>query len=417
MKLLRSSLINVTWLLGWSARPLVVILERIVPLDYGLIIIGARNGLYFMDNSRYLFEWLREHRPERRVVWLTWKRSIARSLRDAGHECLWMPTPAALLVMLRAEVAIYCNRLLDVCAHPAFLRSDTRLVYLSHGVGVKAKRMTRKDSLSWPLKNELDVARRRLVITTSASEFMAMLCSRSQGLSLSHYRLTGYPRNDMLFREHPESAGKWAVVTGDRIYKRTILYAPTWRQGGSARFFPFHDFSADTLRRWLQETNTLLFIRPHIKDMKGDSFKDETAEALIESCEGNVRPLHAQVCPDCYLIMNRIDVLVTDYSSIYHDFLLLDRPILFVPYDYDEYLESNGFQYDYWKHLPGPAINSFRQFINAVDDIDTGDNSFRELRRVLRQRLHDFQDGDSSSRISNLIESELLGRSQTEDKQ
>ncbi len=40
---------------------------------------------------------------------------------------------------------------------------------------------------------------------------------------------------------------------------------------------------------------------------------------------------------DLYEVVNAADLLITDYSSIYFDYLLLDRPIIFTPLDLEEY--------------------------------------------------------------------------------
>ena len=408
MNFLRTALMNVGWAVGWLFWPLTKVIAWLVPQQNGLIVIGARNGLYFMDNSRYLFEWLHEYRPQWRVVWVTWRISLVRSLRSKGHECLWMPTPRAIVTLLRAEVAIYCNRLLDVSIHPAFIANRTKLLSLSHGVGVKAKRCTRNDSLSWPLRNELDVARRRQTLAIASSAAMAEICARSQGLSSINYHLTGYPRNDLLFNDHSEGEAKWNQVAGNRKYSRTLLYAPTWRQGGTAQFFPFTDFSITDLRRWLVKTDTLLLVRPHVKDARGATFRDEAVEQLVEAGGEHVRALRTDICPDCYQIMRRVDILVTDYSSIYHDFLLLDRPILLVPYDYECYRAENGFQYSYHENLPGPVIESLEQFMAVLDEISEGNDLYRDSRQNLRDRLHDIRSGDACRRVAELVESKML---------
>ena len=70
---------------------------------------------------------------------------------------------------------------------------------------------------------------------------------------------------------------------------------------------------------------------------------------------------------DIYPLLKYTDILITDYSSIYFDFLLLNRPILFFDYDYDEYSSNmNGFVYDYQETAPGPKVTSQQALVEEL---------------------------------------------------
>jgi CDP-glycerol glycerophosphotransferase (TagB/SpsB family) len=102
-------------------------------------------------------------------------------------------------------------------------------------------------------------------------------------------------------------------------------------------------------------------------------------------------------------LLHFVDILVTDYSSIYHDFLLLDRPILFVPYDYQAFEKARGFSYDYYEYLPGPELMSFADFQSELSDIEEGVDRYRAERRRLRNLIHKHQDGCARERLTKLI--------------
>ncbi|HCF38358.1 MAG TPA: hypothetical protein DER56_04685, partial [Thermosipho africanus] len=60
---------------------------------------------------------------------------------------------------------------------------------------------------------------------------------------------------------------------------------------------------------------------------------------------------------DVYTFLNLLDILMTDYSSIYFDFLLWNRPIIFFPYDLEYYRdEDRGLIFDYEDFTPGPKV-------------------------------------------------------------
>ena len=105
-----------------------------------------------------------------------------------------------------------------------------------------------------------------------------------------------------------------------------------------------------------------------------------------------------------------IDCLITDYSAIYHDFLLKDKPIWFIPYDYDDYKNQNGFLYDFFKLLPGPNINSFQLLIENLKDLSTDIDKYREQRHRLLNLIHKYRDSSSSKRVFELIQNITVKR-------
>jgi CDP-glycerol glycerophosphotransferase len=102
---------------------------------------------------------------------------------------------------------------------------------------------------------------------------------------------------------------------------------------------------------------------------------------------------------DVYPILSQADVLVTDYSSVFFDFLLLDRPIVFYVPDYDTYLRERGFCLDFDSFTPGPKAKSFEQLLLALDDILIGADRFAEQRKRVREYAFDNVDGLSSERL------------------
>ena len=78
---------------------------------------------------------------------------------------------------------------------------------------------------------------------------------------------------------------------------------------------------------------------------------------------------HIQKFPegyDTYEVLNMCDVLITDYSSIYIDYLLTDKPMIFLPYDRQQYLDGRGMNFDYDDVTPGPKPETFNDFLDAL---------------------------------------------------
>lgn len=79
------------------------------------------------------------------------------------------------------------------------------------------------------------------------------------------------------------------------------------------------------------------------------------------------------------------DILVTDYSSTYIDYLLLDRPVVFYNFDYHDYLEHDrGMYCDYEKAAPGYKAETFEALMEEFERLVQGDDHFKEVRRQAR---------------------------------
>jgi CDP-glycerol glycerophosphotransferase (TagB/SpsB family) len=105
-----------------------------------------------------------------------------------------------------------------------------------------------------------------------------------------------------------------------------------------------------------------------------------------------------------------MDLLITDYSSIYFDYLLLNRPIIFTPTDLEEYRETRGFllePYDFW--TPGPKVTSQKalqhEILKSLCDI----KYFQSERETILSIIHQYRDNKSSERLWNMIDRILEG--------
>lgn len=108
---------------------------------------------------------------------------------------------------------------------------------------------------------------------------------------------------------------------------------------------------------------------------------------------------------DLYEILNGCDILITDYSSIYFDYLLLDRPIIFVPVDLSEYKENRGFllePYDDW--TPGPKCLSQVELENEIISCLSDATYYQDKRKDILNKVHEYKDGFSTKRTWEFID-------------
>jgi len=209
----------------------------------------------------------------------------------------------------------------------------------------------------------------------------------------------GYPRIDLQFideagreAERARVARALGIELGDR---KIILYAPTWK--GTNFNKPEDDIDelvdrVTELRRGIDESRYVIVLKSHQVVHQFAADRPGLKGVLIP----NELPTNA--------ILAVTDILVTDYSSIFFDFLTTGRPIAFLTPDIDDYAGYRGlyFEPEEW---PGPLATSVPQLVEILHDID--ENGVREAVRArylsMRERFASREDGGSTSRIIDIV--------------
>lgn len=374
----------------------------LIPKERNLVVFGAMGGKYFGDNSRYVFEVLCAHSGIR-AVWITRSRNVKKSLSERGMEVIYVYSPLAIWTLLRAPVALFTNGVSDFSPDPFFLPARMRLIALRHGRSVKRIRHARLrhkiGRMEWLYRQLEENAIAHVISTSEIVSDMQEECLR---IGRDKHIVTGYPRNDDLAK----SRGIRRRMEGAGL---NVLYAPSWRHGReSTRFFPFEDLDMPYLMRECERLNINLFLRPHKNDLDLYPRQREWLESL--SSYENIHMMTHVSHPDVNETLLDMDALISDYSALYHDFLLLDRPIILIPYDIEEFSMENGFLYDYRGLAPGPLVSTMGDFVAAMQDLAMGVDNYSNRRKRLCDMIHHHLDDGSTRRVINLVKN-MLGSS------
>jgi len=378
-------------------------MSPMIPKKQSLVLFGNRRGDYYADNSRHLFEWMLAHREDVDPVWVTRSEAVVRQLKQSRLPVARLSSLRGLWLLSRARVAFLTCRLEDIAMDESFIPESLKVIFLTHGSpGVKGIALALRDpkeSAMW--RRMLGRFHSVTNCAIATSPFMAQLTEKCWGVRAE---VTGYPRNDILLSPTEAAKVAWESYLAGARFRRVVLYAPSWRhEREPTRFFPFADFDRAGLFDFLRRHEMLLLLRPHAEDMRRYPEVKSFINDLV-SDGGSVRSVSHDVYPDVDTLLPFVDVLISDYSSLYHDFLLLDRPLMFVPYDYEEFSRRNGFMYDYFENLPGPAVQSFRDFCQHLDSLSHGEDPFRNNRQALRDKVHTYKDANSCERVAALLD-------------
>ncbi len=385
---------------------------RAIQPEPRIIVFGAANGKFYGDNSRHLFEWVVNNRPDIKPVWLTRKTMIVRQLRARGYRCYWLYGPQGIFMIFKARIAVFTNSLGDFALSPYIIPNRLRLIALRHGRSVKKIRFARETHpISTSEMRERQRESELIAFAISTSDFISQIQEDCLRIGIEKHKVTGYPRNDFLIDSKLWNQSKLPGC-GQIEPKHVVLYGPSWRHGREpTRFFPFDDFDPQALAEVLESRKILLLLRPHLRDLeKYPSLGRFLGE--ISARSSFIRVASHKDFPDVNLLLPKVDCLISDYSALYHDFLLLDRPMGFIPYDFEQFQNCNGFNYDYFDNLPGPALASQADFINFLEDFSTGADPCADRRHKLAQKIHHYKDAGSCRRVMELIDT-FLARKHT----
>ncbi len=209
----------------------------------------------------------------------------------------------------------------------------------------------------------------------------------------------GYPRNDKLVQERETGTGigrtdgvRVDAQKGGTACKRTILYAPTWREYESnglcdSRFEPPIDF--DKLYEVLKAENTELIIKYHYYVKEKPDFTKYGG--VIQDSEKDIAELYPLS-----------DMMITDYSSTMFDYTVLKRPMVFFAYDVERYEAENGFYFDYEKLVPGPVVRTQEELF-AVLKRAFDFSAYEEKQETFYQRFAAADNGNAAAEAVNRI--------------
>lgn len=381
-------------------------LSKHIKTKRNLVIFGGMNGIYYGDNSKFVFEYMVMNLSHIECCWLTNNFKVYKDLRRKKLPVALSWTFKGILKLYQAHIGVYSNTLRDITFEPLFVPNTLKLVALRHGKSVKRVLYGIKD---FELKEKpyriatIKKEHSQVVFTISSSSFVSRITEKCMKIGLEKHLITGYPRYDDMLRYTEKEKKSFAQVIGGKC-DHLILYAPTWRNGlKETKFFPFQDFDEKRLIKFLKENNARIAVRPHANDLIIYPNIKKYIKSLEVKSGGLVFLASHKDYPNTYQILKNSTILVTDYSSIYHDYLLLNRPIFFIPYDYEWFANQFGFIYDYFDKIPGGNVTDANTLIRFLKRVFDGNDDFKQVRSKLRDEVHTYKDLFSSKRVANEV--------------
>ncbi|WP_253736503.1 CDP-glycerol glycerophosphotransferase family protein [Halohasta salina] len=359
-----------------------------------LWVFGARGGSGFVDNAKYLYLWVAANEPSVRPVWLSTDDDVVDALQQQGYEAYHAHSIRGRLLTLRAGVVFVTQGLRDL--HMGSTAGAT-LVQLWHGLPLKTIAWDAEwPDQPWPVRRCHAYMADEIDLVTAPSTAAIEPLASGLGVAPDRFVVTGYPRADAFAEEIDGARLTVDESLLDRIESQAadgavVFYLPTYREDGKSFVDAFDTAAVGEL---LEERGAHLYIKAH---------PDEPVTAVAD--HPRVHWLPASVDP--YLVLPHADVLVTDYSSVFFDFLAADRPIVFFAYDRSAYTAARGFYFDYESVTPGPIATDVDELgtalAEALEATAGGTDPYATARRRLRERFCPVPPGAASKRVSEAV--------------
>ncbi len=379
-----------------------------MPKNNNIWIFGSMQGIKYLDNARYLFEYVHKS-TSIDAIWISKNKTIIENLQKKGYAAYWEYSIKGIIYASRAKVAVITHRGNRNQADLPFylMNNKTLIIQLWHGIGLK--KMAYDDNifsfkrnekaLIWKLKSViqntflpyLEYLHKPSVVTVLA-ENTQIIFAKALRLDIQNIYISGYPRNDILLHKS---------FFQDKRTIQKLIYMPTFRGLANSNFdlFTQYQFNVKILDTFLSDMDMELSIKLHSYNKLSHHLSQEIAQA---------KNIHLLKNEDVYEILADYDVLLTDYSSVYFDFLLLDKPIIFTPFDKNEYLKKEReFYFDYDEVTPGPHASDWNEVMHHILFYKNSPEAYSLPRNVLKKKFHTFTDIHSRNRIYEIINERL----------
>lgn len=359
-----------------------------------IYVFGAWGGNKFSDNPKYLYlEALKD--KDLTAIWITRNKNVYTTLKSRGYRVYLYNSIPGIYYQLRASVYFTCMSKQDVFT---LIMGNATRINLWHGVGLKKILNDDKITVRKFKKNSKSLKRRiwlkinslpkRKAYLLSTSDTMSEIFSNAFKKNKTEILQFGQPRNDVFFNDTLE----FEDFEFKEAARKIILYMPTHRKEGKERMLMSELLDLKRLNQFCSENNILFLIKKHYYH----NHEKENLDAYA-----HIQDI-TQTEYDSQQLLKYTDILITDYSSCFVDFLLLNRPVIFYNYDYEKYiLNDRDFYFDYDTTTPGEKATNFNELFAAITNAITGGN---DAYVESRKRVKDiFYSEDNQKQVGKKI--------------
>ncbi|HHT98138.1 MAG TPA: bifunctional glycosyltransferase family 2 protein/CDP-glycerol:glycerophosphate glycerophosphotransferase [Clostridiales bacterium] len=361
------------------------------PVKENYILFESFFGKSYSDSPKYIYEYLSKNYPGKyKCIWVINKRNQKIPYK---HTKIKRFSYKYYYYLARSKYFVFNGR------QPEWVQKREGNVFLQtwHGTPLKKLVFDQDDVKSATPRYKMQVYKQSrlwdyLIAPNQFSHEVFRRCFMYDEKMLD----TGYPRNDILHAENKDEIAKEIrKKLNIPLDKKTILYAPTWRDD---EFYDKGQYKFElqlNLRKMKEELGDgyVILLRTHY------FIADHLDVTGLEGFAYNLSKYND--IAELYLIS---DILITDYSSVFFDYANLKRPILFFTYDLEKYRDVlRGFYIDIETEVPGPLLFNTEEIISQLKNINEMNDKYKEIYESFYNRFCAWEDGNASGKVVKAV--------------
>lgn len=361
---------------------------------------GKRCG----DNATFFANYIAEQYPDIHIFWFA-AGDMNASMLDKRIRIVRKDSPEAMEVLKKAAVVVMLQGIDEFSDQNINLCGNALKVNLWHGVMWKKLGFDITGGLKFPQTISVAIKNNfvRKYMFEAPSEVYKKIFMKAFAIKEKEIVCAGQPRNRLFFdaemmgdsRKRIRERIQTLTTAELRETTRIITYMPTFRDNVND-VFNFSEVSwIDQLDQFLEKEDIILVQKAHFisNERLGNVGSEGKSKRIVTNNDFAAQELLAAT-----------DLLVTDYSSCFFDYLLLDRPIVHFLYDYEYYANKDRGLYFSWEEVVCGDV-SFEEadlFDRIAANLAQPD-LHHELREQRRKKFLEYESPDSCATIAKEI--------------
>ena len=394
----------------------------LIPKKKNLWIFSGFMRKNYMDNTKYLYEYIVKNHPEIKALWITSSKEILNRLKEKGLPVAKTNTPMGIFSTIRAEIAFSDHFRMSDYKNIYGYNARTKFIQLWHGVGPKGMIPTNDiiPNTSVPgvrLSSDIIIKKEDGIFKRIKKAFKYPFLAPFRELFEKYYGIicTGEPfikyfadpwqtpKTAQILCGYPRNSISYEYKNTENEYQ--IIYAPTYRWNSNDEKYMILSLieNIPAINSFLEENNCKFTLRLHPHTWRNYN------NYILNSIKDFPR-FSIDTEKDIYLSLQKYSLMVTDYSSIGYDFLIGLKPIIYLAFDYETYGKTDcPFVMNYKEVCAGEITKNWVETIELIKKYYKNPMYNIELRKKVLENFFpsEYNDQNNSKRIVECIKERL----------
>ncbi len=351
--------------------------NKIIKKDERLIFFYSNLG--FRDNVKAFYDYLIAQKYNEKYKIVVSINDVDNYVQNTPDNVTFVGNKQGISYFMRAKYAFYCFG-----KYPIKPSKSQVVVNLWHGTPLK-KLGNLEKGLE---KTDYNF----FTYVVASSPLYQPIMAKIFGCKEEQVIITGNPRNDELFTR--DAATDCLSKKG-----KVILWLPTYREYDEEYVVSLlKNNQLERLNAKLKDLNCRLIIKLHPLQTASVNYDAYSQIEFMVQKDLDKKGMSV------YSLLKKADALITDYSSVYFDYILLNRPIAFTVEDIEEYRRKRGFVFENpFEYMPGMKLSSYDDLEQFISDVAKGNDTYAAQREKVNMIINSYNDGNSSLRVAEKV--------------